>query len=99
MALSDLVVCVDSAPMHIAVALPKNLVALFGPTDPKRLLPQDERFLSIRDANADPDHDVFIDGNKARGSTGGGSHAGFIDIAVADVISLVQAQLDKVQKT
>ena len=44
---SDLLVCVDSAPMHIAVALGKKLVAFFGPTDPKKLLPDDPRFLAV----------------------------------------------------
>jgi ADP-heptose:LPS heptosyltransferase len=37
--LSDLFIGVDSAPMHIAVALSKPLLALFGPTDPAHLLP------------------------------------------------------------
>ena len=32
---SSLVVCNDSAPLHIASALRKKLVALFGPTEPK----------------------------------------------------------------
>jgi len=32
---ADLVVSADSGPMHLAAALAKNLVALFGPTDPK----------------------------------------------------------------
>ncbi len=36
---SDLLVCVDSAPMHIAVGLNKKLISLFGPTDEKKLLP------------------------------------------------------------
>lgn len=44
---SDLLVCVDSAPMHISVALGKRLVAFFGPTDPKKLLPNDPRFLPV----------------------------------------------------
>ena len=44
---SDLMVCTDSAPMHIAVALGKKVVALFGPTDPQKLLPKDPRFLAI----------------------------------------------------
>ncbi|WP_287128043.1 glycosyltransferase family 9 protein [Candidatus Cyanaurora vandensis] len=39
-----LLLCVDSAPMHIAVATNRPLVALFGPTDPQRLLPSDARF-------------------------------------------------------
>lgn len=44
---SDLLVCVDSAPMHLAVGLGKKLVAFFGPTDPKKLLPADPRFISV----------------------------------------------------
>ena len=48
---SDLLVCVDSAPMHIAVALGKKLVAFFGPTDPKKLLPNDPRFLPVHVEN------------------------------------------------
>ena len=44
---SDLLVCVDSAPMHIAVALGKKLVSFFGPTNPKKLLPNDPRFLAV----------------------------------------------------
>lgn len=44
MQLSDLVICVDSAPMHIAAALDRPLVALFGPTEPEHLLlPAPER--------------------------------------------------------
>lgn len=42
--LSDLLVCVDSAPMHIAVGLNKPIVAMFGPTDSKKLLPQSPDF-------------------------------------------------------
>lgn len=52
MHLSDLVVCVDSAPMHMASALQKRLVALFGPTDPAKLLLQNDRAVAIRDENA-----------------------------------------------
>ncbi|MFO0840534.1 MAG: lipopolysaccharide heptosyltransferase II [Phycisphaerae bacterium] len=33
------VICVDSGPMHIAAALNKPIVALFGPTDPARTGP------------------------------------------------------------
>jgi ADP-heptose:LPS heptosyltransferase len=50
MDISDVIVCVDSAPMHLAVGLHKRLVALFGPTDPAKLLWPDERFIAIRDA-------------------------------------------------
>jgi heptosyltransferase-1 len=37
--LSRFVICLDSGPMHIAAALNKPLVALFGPTDPRRTGP------------------------------------------------------------
>jgi ADP-heptose:LPS heptosyltransferase len=50
--LCDLIVCVDSAPMHLAVGLNKRIVALFGPTDPERLLIKNPRFIAIRDENA-----------------------------------------------
>lgn len=45
--LADLIVCVDSAPMHIAAALNKRLIALFGPTDPKKLLPTSSTCIAI----------------------------------------------------
>lgn len=51
--LSDLMVCVDSAPMHIAVGLNKKVVALFGPTDPAKLIPNQKHFCALVD-NAEP---------------------------------------------
>lgn len=45
----DVVVCVDSAPMHLAVARNRPLVALFGPTDPNKLLWPDRKFIALRD--------------------------------------------------
>lgn len=36
---ADVVTCIDSAPMHLSVALDKPTVALFGPTDPTLLMP------------------------------------------------------------
>lgn len=38
-AAANLLLCTDSAPMHLGVAVGTALVALFGPTDPKKLLP------------------------------------------------------------
>ncbi|MDX1977816.1 MAG: glycosyltransferase family 9 protein [Pseudanabaenaceae cyanobacterium bins.68] len=38
---ANLLLCTDSAPMHLGVAVGTSLVALFGPTDPARLLPSD----------------------------------------------------------
>lgn len=52
--LSDLFICVDSAPMHVAVGLNKDLVALFGPTNPALLLPRSDKFSYVWD-NPDPD--------------------------------------------
>ncbi len=42
--LSSLFICLDSAPMHIACGLNKKLIALFGPTDPLKLLPENTSF-------------------------------------------------------
>jgi len=45
---SDLLLCVDSSPMHLAVGYQKPLVAMFGPTDEKKLLPPDDaRFQAV----------------------------------------------------
>jgi len=57
--LTDVLVCVDSAPMHLGVALGKPLVALFGPTDEKKLLPEDQRFRALRGSGTRPDENVF----------------------------------------
>jgi lipopolysaccharide heptosyltransferase I len=40
LSLADLVVCHDSGPMHIAAALGRPLVGIFGPTDPERTGPR-----------------------------------------------------------
>lgn len=48
--LCDLMVCVDSAPMHVAIGLRKPLVALFGPFNPALLVPNDARFKTIWDS-------------------------------------------------
>ena len=44
---ADLCLCIDSAPMHIAVGLRKKLIAIFGPTDEKKLLPCSDLFVPI----------------------------------------------------
>lgn len=52
--LSNLLVCVDSAPMHLGVGVRTPVVAIFGPTDEKKLLPADDyRFAAIKDENLD----------------------------------------------
>ena len=46
---SAAMVCVDSAPLHLAVALNAHVVGIFGPTDNRKLLPPDqaERFVAV----------------------------------------------------
>jgi ADP-heptose:LPS heptosyltransferase len=45
---ANLMICTDSAPMHLAVAVKTYTIALFGPTEPKKLLPKNERFIAIK---------------------------------------------------
>jgi ADP-heptose:LPS heptosyltransferase len=45
---ANLMLCTDSAPMHLAVALQVYTMALFGPTDPAKLLPVSDKFLAIK---------------------------------------------------
>ncbi|MBW4497247.1 MAG: glycosyltransferase family 9 protein [Oscillatoria princeps RMCB-10] len=45
---ANLMVCTDSAPMHLAVAVQTYTVALFGPTEPKKLLPANDKFIGIK---------------------------------------------------
>lgn len=47
-AAANLMICTDSAPMHLAVAVQTYTIALFGPTDPEKLLPKSDRFLGIK---------------------------------------------------
>ena len=47
---ANLMLCTDSAPMHLAVAVQTYTIALFGPTAPKKLLPQSDRFIGIKSA-------------------------------------------------
>ncbi len=49
--MTDLFICVDSAPMHVAVGLNKKVVALFGPTEPAKLIPQTKNFCALTDAS------------------------------------------------
>lgn len=68
--LASVVVAVDSAPMHMAVALDRPLVALFGPTDEKKLLPACRRFIALRAPGSRPDAAAF---SKPSGRPGCGS--------------------------
>ena len=50
---ASLMLCTDSAPMHLAVAVQTYVLSLFGPTDPAKLLPAspssgETRFVGIK---------------------------------------------------
>jgi ADP-heptose:LPS heptosyltransferase len=45
---ANLMLCTDSGPMHLAVAVGTYTIALFGPTDPKKLLPNNGRSIAIK---------------------------------------------------
>lgn len=51
--LSDVILCVDSAPMHVAVGVGTKIVAIFGPTDEKKLLPIDNNIIAVRNQDLD----------------------------------------------
>lgn len=42
------VICVDSAPLHVAVCVKANIFAIFGPTNEVKLVPQDENITIIK---------------------------------------------------
>lgn len=45
---ANLMLCTDSAAMHLAVAVQTYTIALFGSTDPSKLLPKSDKFLAIK---------------------------------------------------
>jgi ADP-heptose:LPS heptosyltransferase len=46
---ANLMLCTDSGPMHIAIAVGTYTIALFGPTDPAKLIPPDyQRAIPIK---------------------------------------------------
>jgi ADP-heptose:LPS heptosyltransferase len=45
---ANLMLCTDSAPMHLAVAVGTYVIAMFGPTAAKKLLPNSARVRSIQ---------------------------------------------------
>ncbi|MEL7034499.1 MAG: glycosyltransferase family 9 protein [Cyanobacteria bacterium J06592_8] len=47
-AAANLMICTDSAPMHLAVAVGTYTIALFGPTDPEKLLPKSDRAIAVK---------------------------------------------------
>ncbi len=55
-AAANLMLCTDSGPMHLGVAVGTALVALFGPTEPSKLLPpsNDQRIKAVKPASGRP---------------------------------------------
>jgi ADP-heptose:LPS heptosyltransferase len=47
-AASSLMLCTDSGPMHLAVATDTYAFALFGPTDPAKLIPAESKVVAIK---------------------------------------------------
>lgn len=45
---AEVLICSDSAPMHIGVGVGTKTLALFGPTDEKKLIPNNEKFVAIK---------------------------------------------------
>jgi len=45
---ANLMLCTDSAPMHLAVAVKTYTLALFGPTDPARSLPKSDKVAAVQ---------------------------------------------------
>jgi ADP-heptose:LPS heptosyltransferase len=45
--LSDMLICVDSAPMHIGIGVNTKVIAIFGPTDENKLLPKNKDFVAV----------------------------------------------------
>jgi lipopolysaccharide heptosyltransferase II len=45
---ASLLITNDSAPLHIGVALSTQTISLFGPSDPRLLLPRDRKHIAIR---------------------------------------------------
>lgn len=50
-AAANLMLCTDSAPMHVAIALGTYTIALFGPTDPAKLMPPSDKYVPLRAAS------------------------------------------------
>lgn len=44
----QMLICCDSAPMHIGIAVGAKVLAIFGPTDEKKLIPNNDRIIAIK---------------------------------------------------
>jgi heptosyltransferase-1 len=83
----SLVIAGDTGPLHLAAALGTPVVALFGPTDPKRTGPYGTRSRVIRHASSLEDHRRHDD-----------PEAGLLRITVEEVIAAVNELMTSVAK-
>ena len=44
----EVLICCDSAPMHIGIAVGARVLAIFGPTDEKKLIPNSEKITAVK---------------------------------------------------
>lgn len=52
---SEVLICSDSAPMHIGIATGTKTIAIFGPTDDETLIPKSDRIIALKnDADCRP---------------------------------------------
>lgn len=49
---SEVLICSDSAPMHIGIATETKTIAIFGPTDDETLIPKSDKIIALKN-NAD----------------------------------------------
>lgn len=47
----EILICCDSAPMHIGVAVGAKVLSIFGPTDEKKLIPASDKIIAITNTN------------------------------------------------
>lgn len=59
LARADAVVCNDSGPMHLAAAVNRRVVSLFGPTDPRRLAPLAGGTFLWKPGTCGPCYDIY----------------------------------------
>jgi heptosyltransferase-1 len=72
---ASLLVGGDTGPLHLAAAMDVPVVAVFGPTDPKRTGPYGVRSVVLRDASSVTDHGRYKD-----------AEAGLLKISVESVV-------------
>ncbi len=49
----EVLICCDSAPMHIGIAVGAKVLAIFGPTDENKLIPKSDKIIAIRNENCE----------------------------------------------